>query len=113
MAKDPEITMDLPRWWAGQPTQTFEVVDGNGDLVHIQAHEAMVGTPQPTLSFVRYEIREVDVVVTTGGRQNKEEEEDIIEHPIMVYAGGFNAGAWISFRDVDVSEVVSEDDTEG
>lgn len=108
MTKEPEITMDLPRWWAGQPTQTFEIVDGNGDKVQVKAHEAMIGTPQPTLSLVLYELREVEVIKSTGGRQNKEEVEETIEHPIMVYAASFNAGAWISIRDVAVSSVVEE-----
>lgn len=113
MAKE-EITMDLPRWWAGQEPQNFEVVDGKGTKIIVKAHEVSIGAPQPSLSFVRYEIRHVDVTKTTGGTKNKVETEDVIDHPVMVYAAAFNAGAWISFRDISVSEVVAEgaEDTE-
>lgn len=103
------VTMDLPRWWAGQPMQEFEIVDGNGDKVLINAHEAMIGTPQPTLSLVRYEMREVEITKTTGGNRNAVEEEETIDHPIMVYAGSFNAGAWISIRDTAQSSLVTPD----
>jgi hypothetical protein len=98
-----EITMDLPRWWASQPPQVFEVVSGDGGRVEVSAHEAIIGSPQPTLSLVRYEIREVEVIKTTGGTQNKQEVDDVVDHPIMVYAASFNAGAWISIRDIAVS----------
>lgn len=111
MAKE-EVTMDLPRWWATQPTQMFEVVSGDGAIVRIEAHEAMIGSPQPSLSFVRYEIRQVEVTKATGGSKNREEVQETVDHPVMVYAGGFNAGAWISFRDVSVSEVIEKSDTE-
>ena len=104
-----ELTFDLPRWWAGQPTQKFEVVDGNGSKVLIEAHEVSIGAPQPTLSFVRYEIRSVNVTKTTGGAKNKVETEEVVDHPVMVYSGSFNAGAWISFRDVSVSKILEED----
>lgn len=101
-----EITMDLPRWWAQQPTQLFEVRSGDGSVIHVEAHEVSVGSPQPTLSFVRYEIRRVLVTKASGGTKNREEIEEEIDHPVMVYSGSFNAGAWVSFRDVKKSTLV-------
>jgi hypothetical protein len=108
MATKEELTMNLPEWWAGQPMQKFEVVDSTNQILTIEAHEAQVGTPQPTLSFVRYVIRQVDVVRATGGKQNRVEEEDVIDHPLMIYSAVFSPGAWISCRDLEVSGVAQK-----
>ena len=102
MAKE-EITYDLPKWWTSQPTQTFEVVDGNSNKILVNAHEVNVGSPQPILSFLRYENREVEVTKITGKGPKAEEVQEIIQHPLVIYAASFNAGGWISFRDIEYS----------
>jgi len=108
MAKE-ELTMNLPEWWAKQPFQTFEVISADGRITRVRAHEVSVGMPgsaQPILSFVRYELREIEATKVTGGTKNKEETTETVSHPIMIYSASFNAGSWISFRDVDAAEIV-------
>lgn len=102
MAKE-ELTYDLPKWWTTQPMQEFEVVDGNDNKIIVHAHEVNVGSPQPILSFLRYEPREVEITRTIGKGANAKEEQEVIQHPLVIYAASFNAGAWISFRDVGVT----------
>jgi hypothetical protein len=108
MAKE-EITHDLPKWWTEQPTQKFEVTFGDHQTILVDAHEVNVGSPQPILSFLRYESREIEVTKTTGKGPNLKEEVETKDHPLVVYAASFNAGAWISFRDVESTEVPEVD----
>ena len=112
MAAKEELKFDLAQWWARHPKQEFEVISADGRITKVHAHEATVGmqgSGQPILSCVYYDLRQVEATKTVGVGKAKKEVTETVDHPVMIYAASFNAGSWISFRDVTVAEIVEED----
>ena len=103
---DEQEAIRLATWWADQPLQQFEIVDGNGAVMHFHAHEVQVGSPQPILTLIRYTMREREEATITG-KKEREEEYEPTAVPIILPVAHFNAGAWISCRDIEKSILLS------
>jgi hypothetical protein len=102
----------IATWWGDQPMQEFEVISGDGERLLVNSHEVSAGSPQPVLTFSRYELRERDEIVVTGTKREPVETLEPVITPLILPVAFFNAGAWISVRDTAYTSIVSAETVE-